>query len=150
MVLDPVTALAVAGNIVQFVDFSFKLVSKANEFHEHGSLLQHQHLRQYAQQIKDFNSLLETRLKGFQDEAADKAQDPVTRLLRLALDYCNESAAELLDATKQLTVSGSNSRWQSFRHALSSIMGENGLQMTTQRLSQAQQNVVLFLVLYTR
>ena len=145
MVLDPLTALSVAGNIVQFVNYSFKLVSKTNEFREHGSLLQHQHLRQYAQQIKEFSSLLETRLKGLQDKAAgqswsadsdgpaDKVHDPVTKLLQLALNHCNECAAELLDATKQLTASGSNSKWHSFQQALGSVIGESALQMTTQR-----------------
>ena len=34
MVLDPLTAIGLAGNIVQFVDFSSKIVGKANKIYE--------------------------------------------------------------------------------------------------------------------
>ncbi|KAJ9611172.1 hypothetical protein H2200_004355 [Cladophialophora chaetospira] len=161
MVLDPLSALGVAGNIVQFVDFTLRLVSKTDELYERGSLIQHEHLHRCAQQIQNFSSLLKSRLTPFKEDdkgqrslttkgrSANEAQDEVTKLLRVALSHCHESATELLKATSKLVIRDSNSKWQSFRQALNSIMSESALDVMTQRVFQAQQNVVMFLLLYT-
>ena len=159
--LDPITALGVAGNVVQFVDFGFKLVTNGIELYRNQNLIQHTQIREQARLLRGFNSLLEQSLQKIRadhltkDSMRDRPvsaekHDAVSQLLSLALNYCNGCIEELLSAIDKLTVSGPHAKWQSFRHALRSILGESGLETTTQRLSQAQQNVTLFLVLYTR
>jgi hypothetical protein len=163
MVLDPVTALGVAGNIVQFVDFGCKLISNGFELYRNGNLVKHAQLAEHARQLHDFNAILEEKLRRLPhvDQAEDedgmtgtllarKQRDALANLLRVAIDNCNQCATDLLDAIFKLTVSGSHTKWQSFRHALSSILGDNGLDLASQRLFRAQQNVTLFLILYTR
>jgi hypothetical protein len=76
--------------------------------------------------------------------------DEIEPLLRSALNHSTTCAEELLDAINKLTVSGRHAKWQSIRLALSSLLDESGIEKTTQKLFQAQQNVQLFLLLYTR
>jgi hypothetical protein len=160
--LDPITALGVAGNVVQFVDFGFRLVSNSIELYRDRNLIQHAQLRDQARQLQTFNALLEKSLQEVkaEEDAAQvsmrydltsaKKPDTMTPLLGLAIKHCNRCVEDLLAAIEKLTVSGTHAKWQSFRHALRSIIGEAGLEATTQRLSQAQQNLTLFLVLFTR
>jgi hypothetical protein len=159
--LDPITALGVAGNVVQVVDFGFKLVTNGIELYRHRSLIHHQQLREQATQLHDFNALLKHSLREARSNdskhvstlsgsSSARKPDALLPLLRLAIEHCELCVQELLAAIEKLTVSGPHAKWQSFRHALSSVVGESGLEVTTQRLSQAQQNITLFLVLYTR
>jgi hypothetical protein len=54
---------------------------------------------------------------------------------------------DLLQAVQKLTNSKFHAKWQSFSHAFSAILGEPGMVLLTQKITQAQQNVTLVLVL---
>lgn len=168
--LDPVTAVGIAGNVVQFVDFGFKLISNSVELYRNSTLLEHAQLREQARQLQDFNGILTDRLERLnRDERHDEALktrkllpsdiadqmsgerlEPLVSLLKVAIEHCNVCAAQVLEAVSKLTVSGPRHKWQSFRHALSSVIGDSGLIVANKRLSEAQQNVTLFLILFTR
>ena len=168
--MDPITAIGLAGNVVQFVDFGFKLISNGVELYRNSTLIEHAQLRDQARQLKDFNAILTSRLDGVhrpdrswtlrkvlrsnwanaRDEDLKLLDEPLVKLLRAAVEHCDLCATQVVDAVSKLTVSGSNAKWQSFRHALRSTIGDSGLSTANDRLAKAQQNVTLFLVLYTR
>lgn len=157
--LDPVIALGVASNVVQFIDFGFKLVSKSVEVYRNRDLLQHGGLREHVDQLVKFNLALKQKFQYFQREGQISEErsnnkpeptDEIELLLRSAVDHCISCAGHLMNAINKLPVLDSHAKWQSFRHALCSMLGKSGLDATTQKLFQAQQNVNLFLLLYTR
>jgi hypothetical protein len=60
MVLDPLSALSIAGNIVQFIDFGSKLLNSSREVYHsaEGLSSNHQHLEQITQSLIDLNTKL--------------------------------------------------------------------------------------------
>jgi hypothetical protein len=162
MVLDPITALGIASNGLQFVDFACRLVSNSLDLYRNSNLVHHVHLREQAKQLQEFITQLESDIPQISDGSSasyvirnqhgiSEDQDGRFRaLLEGALQNTKQCARELLDTISKLTPTGPHAKWQSFRHALSSIMGERGLEEAAQRLWDARQHLILFLVLYTR
>ena len=185
MVLGPVTAVGIAANVVQFLDFAFKLISNGVELYRNSTLLEHAQLRDHARHLQDFNNILTHRLidlkeyerqeealsanreslclnaedeTGYEDTPGEdevsrvshRHLKPLVKLLRIAIEHCNACAAQVLATVAKLTTTESRAKWQSFRHALSSCLGDSGLAVANKRLSEAQQNVTMFLILYTR
>jgi hypothetical protein len=56
--LDPITALGVAGNVIQFVDFGSKLVSNSISFYHGQDPVGHEQLRAHATQLLEFDKAL--------------------------------------------------------------------------------------------
>jgi hypothetical protein len=60
--LDPLTALSVAGTIVQFVDFSASLISKGQAIHRKGSTVQNNELETVTKDLLDITRTLQVSL----------------------------------------------------------------------------------------
>lgn len=60
--LDPFTALSLAGNIVQFVDFSSKLVNEASEIYRSGSTKANDELETVTNDLIDLTSCIQDEL----------------------------------------------------------------------------------------
>jgi hypothetical protein len=60
--LDPLTALSVAGNIVQFIDFSTKLIAKGHELYNSvdGATVGNAELEVIARDLQDLNGRLQS------------------------------------------------------------------------------------------
>jgi hypothetical protein len=118
MVLDPFTAIGLAGNIVQFVDFSIKIVSKASEIKQStdGVLRENWDLEIVTKGLIAINA----RLKDSVHSPGIALTQEHHRLDDLR-ERCTEVAGELLDALNELKARGSKSRWKSLRHALKSV-----------------------------
>jgi hypothetical protein len=113
MVLDPFTAIGLAGNIVQFVDYSSKLISSTYEIYRSstGSSKNHVYLEAIATRLLELNRTLEQpKLTG--TKSYDKA------LLELRAEY-SQDAEDLLRLIEALRAK-KDSKWSSFRKALRS------------------------------
>jgi hypothetical protein len=113
MVLDPFTAIGLAGNIVQFVDYSSKLISSTYEIYRSstGSSENHVYLESIATRLLELNRTLEQpKLTG--TKSYDKA------LLELRAE-CSQDAEDLLKLIEALRAK-KDSKWSSFRKALRS------------------------------
>jgi len=138
-------AIGLAGNIIQFISFSFVLVSKTKELHQSGSgaLAKNVDLSIIAQDIRSFHSRL-----------ASNGHSPM-RLFDTAR-RCDAIAGELLDAVTKLQhkhgpASGNApTRWQSFRRALKSLWGEAHVEELKARLSALRDQVTMHLVSDTK
>lgn len=153
MPLDPVSALAVASNVIQFVDFTAKLISTGTEIYRNNSSVEHAELKAAAEQLRD----LQLSMKHSSDDIDKIKEDgdmqngaiPLFNL-REAHASCVECANNIIAAVEKLTVSGGHRKWKSFRHALTSVLKEDKLDATSQRLSNARQQLILFLLLYAQ
>jgi hypothetical protein len=114
---DPLTALGLASNIVQFVDFTSKIISAAHSLYESASGAKTEHLE------------LETLAKSLRS-LADRATPPLIQKTKtlpaedLALielgELCRGVSDDLLSVLESLKVKGSNKGWKSFYQALRS------------------------------
>jgi hypothetical protein len=166
--MDPATALSLAGNILQFAEFTIKLVSKSTELYKNDALVEHIDLGRAADQLRNFqlprhvqNDIQNAKLsmqmddlhrskgQGNQEQESEKQNILLLSQLQETYLYCTECASDIIEAVDRLTVSGPHKKWQSFRHALSSVLGDTKLDTAAKRLNGARQQLMLFLLLYT-
>ena len=133
MPLDPLTALGLAANIVQFAEFTWKLVSEAREIHHSSSGISADHdvldsttahLHLIASKIKDVPTTV----------GAD---------LRDIAFLCQEISNQILRALNKVKAQGSKSRWKSFLLALKATLAEGELGTLVDRLERAQKQLMM-------
>jgi len=114
--LDPITALGVAGNVVQFIDFGLNATSKAREIHRSadGALAENVDLEVVTKDLAVVAQKLETR--GGATTGSGGLDDICRR--------CTEAAKELLAALQGFRTSDQRRRVTSVRKALKSILGK--------------------------
>jgi RNA binding exosome subunit len=124
--LDPITALGVAGNIVQFIDFGLKATSKAREIHKSaaGALQENVDIEAIAEDLAaaitelEFSSTTPTDNGNLEDICA----------------RCKKTADDLSNALRLLKVEGKISKAKSARHALKAILGKKGVEEMKKKL----------------
>lgn len=62
--MEALAAVSLAGNILQFIDFTSRLVSKGREIHTQGSLSEHSDLENVTTRLVEFNLELRESLKS--------------------------------------------------------------------------------------
>jgi hypothetical protein len=124
--LDPITALGVAGNLVQFIDFGLKATSKAREIHKSaaGTLQENIDIEAIAEDLAAVTKELE--LSSVTPTSNSNLDDVCVR--------CKKTAADLLSALKALKVEGERSKVKSVRQALKAILGKKGVEEMKTRL----------------
>ena len=143
--LDPLTALGLAGNIVQFVDFGAKLFSSGVEIYQSvdGALPRNAQLTTI---VKDLSSLSEGLGGTGKKATAYKLSKDEIALEDLA-DQCKILADSLLETLQDLTVKhGPHKKWNSFRQALKNAWDEKDIHYAQQRLERFRSQLVVRLV----
>lgn len=123
--MDPITAVSLAGTVVQFVDFTSKVVSKSTELYRSGrdALAENVDIETTASDLTKLN----TRLKQ-----TTAVSDPDLQALCQA---CGDVADQLLAALAKLKVNDKGQKWQSLRKALRSIWSKEEIMQLEQRLA---------------
>jgi hypothetical protein len=144
--LDPLTALGLAGNIVQFVDFGFKLVSDSIETYRSvdGGLSTNVELGSITEDL----SLVAGNL-GSMNEVGNRFSKDERALIKLS-DQCKALADKLLDVLHGLAVTGSHKKWKSVRQALRSVWKDGEIQDVRRRLNDFRSQLTLRLVAILR
>lgn len=137
--MDPLSALSLAGNVVQFVDFGYKLVSNSRDFYKssHGALEAHVQLELITSDLRAFLDKLKQR-------PALKLSGPQTRKeTKWEADFdgiCNHAgkvAEELVARQEGLRVKGAgHRRWESLQMAVRSAWRRNEIERLKEELSE--------------
>jgi hypothetical protein len=144
--MDALTAIGLAGNIVQFVDFSCKLFVQSRELHNSSSgisksgadlILITKSLHEHCQVLARANQTLLT----YRPEHAP--------MYRLAAN-CQQAEAELLSAVHSITSRGDRSRWNSFCSALEMTWKKEKILDMERRLDQYRSELILQLEILLR
>ena len=149
--LDPLTALSLAGNIIQFVDFGTKVLAKGHELYKStaGASIDHTELETIAKDLQEINDRLRQR-KDSQETQSKTATDSEVALRKLS-EQCSGVAEELIGALEKLKVQGtSNRRWKSFRQALKGLMKKEELDAITIRLQHFRDELNLHILVSMR
>lgn len=117
--LDPFSAIGLASNIVQFVDFSCKLLSESKEIYKSvaGSSAGNLELKEVYGNLHDISTKLAASTSPLL--ALRKRPSKEVEALRKLASSCKDVADELLSIIQELkTDTGNHGKWQSFRQAL--------------------------------
>ncbi len=127
---DPFSALGLAGNILTFVDFTWKLLSGAHDIYQSqsGTSGQNAVLTLVARDVASLSDKVSTGQGNSED-------------LRALATESQRVANEVLDALQKLKVKGPNTRWTSFKVALKDIWNRAEIEDLEQRLSKLQVQV---------
>ena len=126
--LDPIAALGLAANIVQFVDFSWKLINDAKDLYEsnNGASADNDVLQSVTNDIM----LLDNKL------TAPTAPGAIPDSIRTLASQCKDVARELLRVLDKLKVDGPHKKWKSFVQALRSVWKKKQIQSLVERLER--------------
>lgn len=143
--LDPFSALSLAATIVQFVDFSSKIVSGAAELYRsaEGSLTNNVELSTIVTDLSAISSGLEVHDRELSHEYEYSKDERA--LANLAVQ-CKDLADKLMDVLDDLSVKGSHKKWKSVRQALRSVWKENEIRDIQKRLDSFRSQLTLRLV----
>jgi hypothetical protein len=134
MVLDPMTALSLAANVVQFVDFAGKIVSKGRRIYlsENGALPKNLELEVVT------NDLLRLAQSLRNDGLSTGTLNDEEKSLQAMSDECSKIAEELLRRLEKLKIKSDAKQrgWKSLRQALKSVWNKEELDELSERLLQ--------------
>ena len=135
--MDPLTALSLAGNIVQFVEYGSKLFSQSRELYRssEGSLAADHELHLVTSDLRALilklsNDAPSLRLSGFKPNAEETSST--------FGKVCNEAIAlaeEILSRLDELKVAGKHRAWTSFKQAIKAAWSQKEKDNLTKRLS---------------
>ena len=144
---EAVAALGVAANVVQFIDFSGKILSEGYKLHKSKktSPSKNEELENIALDLQ--------KLRGeLQSQEAETAQVPTPndiQLQRLA-GQCRGVCQELLEALEALKVVDRPGKWESFRAALKIVWAESKIKSLQDRLDEARQELIVRILMSFR
>jgi hypothetical protein len=138
--MDPITALGVAGSIVQLVDFGTKVVSKGHKiYHSADGLDESNHDLEV---VTNDLILLQARLicplatkeLGVTLSGSDRA---LLHLSKASFDV----ASDLLMHLNKIKVQGKRRRWKSFRQALKTVCSKGEIEAMAKRVSALREQL---------
>lgn len=154
MVLDPVSAVGLAGSVVQFVSFTTGLLSKGNEIYHSadGAVIENLELEMITRNLAGLLSQLSTPLKD--DPSEDSSTDSATEMDSLRLkdlsDSCGSAARDLLDTLEDIKLKGSHRKWRSLRQALRTSWSNEKIDGLVRRISRYREELSFNLILAIR
>ena len=134
--MDPLSALSVAGNIIQFIDFGCRLLSKARELYKSpvGSLAVHDEIILVTTDLKE---LVKKLRQSFHSNLANEEGEDHWKPLRNICEEASSVAEELLKrlGTLRLNFDGSHRGWDSVQLAVRSLWSEKEVVGLSKRLA---------------
>lgn len=165
--MDPVSALGLTANVLQFVEFTGKLISKGAEYYQSsdGALLGHAELNAAAENLASLARKINesTKLPIFfpkgpeplnrterENYRADKRFYMIDKGLLDASRHCYDISLEMNAALTALKIPDNPTRWDCFRQALRSVWSEEKINGISRRLDQARDQLMIHLLVDLR
>ena len=138
--MEALAAISLAGNILQFLNFTADAISKSRQIYTSvsGTLKEHDDLESLTTDLKGLSGRLQTSV-GLVDS-----------ILEQLCSSCSEVADDLLKALECLGVKGKQTRSQSLRKALKALWGKEKLKNLEERLAGFRQELTLHIAVELR
>ncbi len=131
MVLDPISGLTVAATVVQFVDFSKRIVCKTKDIYNSvdGVAVENKETETVTIRLKEMAEELQMEKPGFQEHMSPR--------LKSICAQCVAASDELVSHLSLLKVPDGSvwRKWKSFREALKSVWSKKEIDAMAQRLN---------------
>jgi hypothetical protein len=149
MPLEPFTALSLAGNILQFIDFSNKVLSKGRKLYKStdGVLPVNKELDLV---VADLETLMGKLCKPSHLASLKGCSTESENALETICEACGNVANEIHMHLKALRVEGTHRKWQSFRQAIKTSWTADDLQALLKRLGAFQDNLEMHVLVGLR
>ena len=143
--LDPLTALGVAGNVLQIIDFGFQLVGEGNKIYHatNGALEENKAAEDLANDLSNLTSGLSASQDKWMKAHGDTQLDPDEVRLRNICDRCTEIAVELRIHLQKLKVQEGVKyrKLKSYKQALISVWRKDQVEAVAGRLEKYQREI---------
>jgi hypothetical protein len=139
--METLAVIGLVGNIVQFVDYSGKLISKSTELYRssEGALAENIDTETATNHLVLLNSKL-------QNAAATTGDSTLESLCK----SCGTAADQLLAALDKVKVKGKQDKWKSIRKALQSVWSKKEIEELERRLARLKEELNLHVVVGLR
>jgi flagellar motility protein MotE (MotC chaperone) len=149
MALDPITALTVAGIVVQFVDFGTRVVTKGYKLYRSADGALHENIE--TKEIAKDLAELSTRLGSLDIGSGTRSNlSTEEKALEEMADGCKAVAKELEAALISLEVKGKHRKWKSCRQALKSVISKGKVDELANRMSAYRAQLELHILVELR
>lgn len=147
--LDPLTALGIAANVVQFIDFTLRIIAKSNDIHQSasGSLVEHDDLSKVTLDLSALSKKLQDALTM---TATTANLTPDEQALHHLSTGCFEASQELMQALQKLQSSGKLGRFRSFRQALKTVWSKDEIKQLERRVGMYKEELTFRIVVGLR
>ncbi|KAF2803353.1 uncharacterized protein BDZ99DRAFT_400033, partial [Mytilinidion resinicola] len=144
--LDPLTAIGLAGNVVQFVDFTAKLIAEGRAIYKAGATSENEDLEVITRDLIGLNG----KLLSVSPPDSGSVQESEDEDLQHLAKRCVELGKELLSILEDLRMSGSYTRWDSFRMATRTVRKKDKIEGIQKRLNDIRAQLNLHLIALLR
>ena len=139
--METLAIIGLVSNIVQFVDFSGKLISKSVQLYRstEGALAENIDIETTTNHL----ILLNNKLKGDATTTNDGVLESLCK-------SCGTVADELLAALENVKVQGKQRKWESIRKALRTVWSRGDIEELERRLARFREELNLYVVVSLR
>ncbi|RDW79842.1 hypothetical protein BP6252_04480 [Coleophoma cylindrospora] len=137
--MDPLTALSLAGTIIQFVDFGNKILRGSKELYDStsGALSVNDELEVRARELKD----LTIKLRRPIHIDTTSAHHGMYSALQTLCVACRKAAEELIARLQRLKVEGQHRAWKSFRQAIKYAWNQTEIEVLSKKLHELRKSL---------
>ena len=146
---EAVLAFGIAANVIQFIDFSTKVLSMGYRLGKagHEGLQENQTTETIISDLHKVTQGLKSSLR--QQEEKQRLTQSESDLQDLT-EQCRDVALELLEILKKLKVQGNSRKWETFRVALKTVWEEDKIERLQKRVDGFRQQVIIRLLVSFR
>jgi hypothetical protein len=124
--MDPLTAIGLAGNVIQFIDFSCKLFSQTREIFISGACASKETLAVFVV-TEDLKNLCGKLSVTDPQNPSEGVNSSTHGDIRFIATRCGIAAQELLGALERVKTSKPNSKWNSFKLCLKTVWNSKAI-----------------------
>ncbi|RDL33042.1 uncharacterized protein BP5553_08481 [Venustampulla echinocandica] len=139
--MDPLSAVSLAGNLIQFIQLGMQIVGNAKEIYVNGSVAANIDLEDLTKDLRTLTLKLKLPPRGY-----TASQTVNEQALNKAYDHCIEISDDLITHLKNLNGPGHRGKWKSFRQALETSWTKKDVERIASRLSAYRAQMELHLL----
>src|SRR5438552_14497711 len=124
--MDPLTAISLAGNIIQFIDVARKILSGAKQLYSSttGATDENDELENLTKHLQQLANRCRYEGSSLPRKRGSRLDDQSERLLKDLGQQCDKVAEELLEALNSIKVKDRGQVWKSTLQALRAVWGK--------------------------
>ena len=145
-IMDPLTALSLACNALQIIDFGATMIAKCKELYKHGALAEYQELESMARHLTNLSTDMKLPEPFL---SAESVQQEDMNILTLA-QQCSETANELICELRKLGIRGTHRKRDAVRKAIKETWNQNPIESIQRRLEQYQRTLNTLILINLR
>jgi hypothetical protein len=144
--MDPLSAFSLACNVLQFIEFGTKILTKASEYHSapDGALEEQRNLRGVMQSLNGLNVDLASSLST----SSEIEIPPAKQKLIAANEQCLHLSNKFIRLLNSLKVNDGRSKLESLRMAIKSVWYKEKVQAMNKELTEARDNLNIALLVW--